>query len=1191
MTITTKENAAGKISGYYVDGKRVAKKDLEAMLTGGSDEIITVDYSVASALKPMSNYQVMRNLKVVVTGVNNVRGGTLMTLKAVEAQGLELGSGWSGTIKALWRVNSEAQETVDTAAQKVVEVTGGETVNEAESVETENTVAAENTLAVEVAETDGSEDDADDNEVFSLLPTLDSLRDVEEIDDEKVDDEHATFNQRAEKIIEDCYNTKGWGNPVYYQYNPVEDDGSNDDADEPSVFNLLPALDTLRDVETENTAQAHNVTAGKFLVSVYNHDEHGNGAESANVETAQQAAQFVIDFAKQNFDKTVTGFYIKKFGKGHGEYRSTDADLAAIDALIDPAGKHIYEQYKELCAWIWDYIGKCDCTQEQAEKVYVTICAGECDISRAFENPDYAASEPETATQEVMKPELAASMKLAAEIIASVGEGEIKFSHAGVGKNGGLARHYDLDDGTEFGTGISLVEVFTDKDGYILDHVNVIRVLPARIVVTYDFATLAATQESVVYINGELRDIWNYKYRAGIHFYNGHKYLVEMGDGKYVISRNDFFKIMALCGVYAFDKTEFRPTPNNPRGREKRGETKTAEPFDTAQIVGEPSKRMPKFEAGKTYCNTWSEDTGRPHIRTYTVVKRTAKTIVLKSGARCRIGTDRDGGEISKVGYNSYIYARDIYNTDAIKKQADADKYWDETEREVDRRLRERKALALADKIARDFQSDEPSVFSLLPAVDSLRDVEPTVEELLPELGELTSKIDTVNDKSLRVIFAIDTCKHFFLNKACEPLFLLRHKYNKEADTIIKASVRLYDKCIALDFDKTFEHLSTFQYIDHGIRNETYHKAWEIFEAIRDNLGDTILASELSKLADEFGIDRALLLQSEDCRFNPALFAEKTTEPAPVKLSEPVIMDYSKFLALNVKEIAQGRGLILVGCGDGETYANETVVEALGATVTGEKIMGGMKMYAIEQIFDEKYLRNGFDDEFSARESELKENIGFALDATADAAAKLAFAKNAYDNAQFQFNVAEDTKIKAEQSYREFVFSEAERLNKLPIVDKVCNARDLRLTVTFDIKAQLFKIEHGNAPVAGAKITLGAFKTPAQVEAFLQSLLSDDKITPPVIDPLGEIDVDEYSISPDALTLAVYEEEAQAYIARRKRETLADAKLAKAYAKAGKVIKITRRKGGSMEWQTRKKNGEWSSNEFYVKRKQGGDLG
>lgn len=156
-----------------------------------------------------------------------------------------------------------------------------------------------------------------------------------------------------------------------------------------------------------------------------------------------------------------------------------------------------------------------------------------------------------------------------------------------------------------------------------------------------------------------------------------------------------------------------------------------------------------------------------------------------------------------------------------------------------------------------------------------------TVEKLLPELDELKTEIDTVNDKFLRVSFAIDTCKHFFLNKACDPFFLFRHEYNKEADTIIKASVRLYDKCIAIDFDKTFEHLSTFQYIDHGIRNETYHKAWEIFEAIRDNLGDQALASELTKLADEFGIDRALLLQSDDCKFNPALFAEKTAEPAP----------------------------------------------------------------------------------------------------------------------------------------------------------------------------------------------------------------------------------------------------------------------------------------------------------------------
>lgn len=86
--------------------------------------------------------------------------------------------------------------------------------------------------------------------------------------------------QRAKKIIEDCYNTKGWGNPVYHWYNPVEDDGSNDDDDEPSAFNLLPAVDSLRDVDDEggndsgsDTEPAQETTIdaaqAKFLVTPY----------------------------------------------------------------------------------------------------------------------------------------------------------------------------------------------------------------------------------------------------------------------------------------------------------------------------------------------------------------------------------------------------------------------------------------------------------------------------------------------------------------------------------------------------------------------------------------------------------------------------------------------------------------------------------------------------------------------------------------------------------------------------------------------------------------------------------------------------------------------------------------------------------------------------------------------------------
>ncbi len=281
MTITTKEGKAGRISGYYVDGQRVLKKELEAMLVGGVDEIITVDYNTALTLKPMSNHQVMKNLKVIVTGVNNVRGGELMTRKAIEAQGLELGWGWSGQIAALWRVKDKA----DMPAPQ--EVTGN--VDEAM---TEAYVTAEAMDAAIEGETAQAAQSAN------------------------VEAEQGTAAENSHRFMVRAYTTK---------------------TDEFGVI--------------------------------------GNGSEMANVATAQQAAQFVIDFAAQNNDRTVTGVFIKDFDT-YKEYRATDADLKAID---NPAGKHIYAQYVDLFNWLIRYQREHDVTDAEAEKAFLELYISNCE--------------------------------------------------------------------------------------------------------------------------------------------------------------------------------------------------------------------------------------------------------------------------------------------------------------------------------------------------------------------------------------------------------------------------------------------------------------------------------------------------------------------------------------------------------------------------------------------------------------------------------------------------------------------------------------------------------------------------------------------------------------------------------------------------------------------------------------------
>jgi|GEM_PF-6638257 len=103
-------------------------------------------------------------------------------------------------------------------------------------------------------------------------------------------------------------------------------------------------------------------------------------------------------------------------------------------------------------------------------------------------------------------------------------------------------------------------------------------------------------------------------------------------------------------------------------------------------------KAIAKFEEGKTYFNIWNQEDGRPHMRHYTIVKRTPKTIVLKSGYRCRIFTSENGVEGAKVSYGTYIYASDLCTVEAENRQIEADKAWDEIDAKANQRMLEIKA-------------------------------------------------------------------------------------------------------------------------------------------------------------------------------------------------------------------------------------------------------------------------------------------------------------------------------------------------------------------------------------------------------------------------------------------------------------------------------------------------------------------
>ena len=127
-----------------------------------------------------------------------------------------------------------------------------------------------------------------------------------------------------------------------------------------------------------------------------------------------------------------------------------------------------------------------------------------------------------------------------------------------------------------------------------------------------------------------------------------------------------------------------------------------------------------KFEEGKTYFRIWNEEDGRPHMSYYTIEKRTAKTIVLKSGARCRIvdWSDLNNSEAVKVSYGTYVLAKDVATVEAERRQAERDNWWEQEYQRVAERAAELKAI----EVEREEIMSTP--FTTADAVDAAAEAE-----------------------------------------------------------------------------------------------------------------------------------------------------------------------------------------------------------------------------------------------------------------------------------------------------------------------------------------------------------------------------------------------------------------------------------------------------------------------------------
>ena len=107
MTITTKENANGRISAYYVDGVKVRKNEIDGIINNRRDEIIYVDYYTGQEFKMLTR-SFNRQLKVVFTGYSE----TIMTQAAADELGYNVIRKWTGTYSNACLVEKKNEEII-----------------------------------------------------------------------------------------------------------------------------------------------------------------------------------------------------------------------------------------------------------------------------------------------------------------------------------------------------------------------------------------------------------------------------------------------------------------------------------------------------------------------------------------------------------------------------------------------------------------------------------------------------------------------------------------------------------------------------------------------------------------------------------------------------------------------------------------------------------------------------------------------------------------------------------------------------------------------------------------------------------------------------------------------------------------------------------------------------------------------
>ncbi|MBQ3433751.1 MAG: hypothetical protein IJG24_01750 [Selenomonadaceae bacterium] len=195
-------------------------------------------------------------------------------------------------------------------------------------------------------ETDGSEDDADEPNVFNLLPALDSLRDVEEAD-ETYTAQTSWENPHEYEIVGDL-DTDRYLAVRYHFTNDVEtEEVINNAGLDTEVFSLLPTLEETD--EDDDTDEPEILNADKW-VNLYSSPDHEK-ADGIFVKIGGNRLSFSGHELYSITDER-HGFELK-FNNGKKLFYSTRFDAAVMRVLPQiTSAKKVIETYmnRELAA-------------------------------------------------------------------------------------------------------------------------------------------------------------------------------------------------------------------------------------------------------------------------------------------------------------------------------------------------------------------------------------------------------------------------------------------------------------------------------------------------------------------------------------------------------------------------------------------------------------------------------------------------------------------------------------------------------------------------------------------------------------------------------------------------------------------------------------------------------------------------